>query len=39
MRKLVPLLFLEAVVLAALVPIFSMDPNHTVIAQTSFPDP
>src|SRR6201998_3490333 len=39
MRKLVPLLFLEAVVLAALVPIFSMDPNHTVIPHTPFPDP
>src|SRR5205823_13616730 len=39
MRKLIPLLFLEGIVLVALVPIFSMDPGRAVIAQTSFPDP
>lgn len=39
MRKLVPLLFLEAIVLVALVPIFSIEPGRTVIAQASFPDP
>lgn len=39
MRKLMPLLFLEAVVLIALIPIFSLDPSRTVIAQTAFPDP
>lgn len=39
MRKLVPLLFLEAIVLVALVPIFSLEPGSTVIAQTGFPDP
>lgn len=39
MRKLVPVLFLEAIFLVALVPIFSIDPGRTVIAQTSFPDP
>src|SRR6184192_1884847 len=39
MRKLIPLLFLEGIVLVALVPIFSMDPGRAVIAQSSFPDP
>ena len=39
MRKLMPLLFLEAIVLVALVPIFTLDPSRTVIAQTSFPNP
>src|SRR5215831_1644794 len=39
MRKLMPLLFLQAIVLVALGPIFSMDAARTVIAQTSFPDP
>lgn len=39
MRKLVPLLFIEAIVLVALVPIFSIEPGRTVIAQASFPDP
>src|SRR5215469_15569258 len=39
MRKLVPFLFLEAIVLVALVPIFFMHPSRTVNAQTSFPNP
>src|SRR5947208_3215617 len=39
MRKLIPLLFLEGIVLVALVPIFSMDPGRAVIAQSSYPDP
>src|SRR5919109_2879917 len=38
MRKLMPLLFFETIVLVALVPIFFLDPGR-VSAQTSFPDP
>src|SRR5207248_2524094 len=39
MRKLRRLLFVEAVVLFALILMFSVDLGRNVIAQTSFPDP
>ena len=39
MRKLVPLLMFEAVILLVLIPIFSMNLSRSVIAQSTFPDP
>lgn len=39
MRKLLPLLFFEVVILLVLIPIFSLDPGRSVSAQTSYPDP
>ncbi len=39
MRKLVPLLLFEVAILLILIPIFSMNPSRSVIAQSTFPDP
>jgi hypothetical protein len=38
-RKLLTLLFFEAVILLVLIPLFSMYTGRNAIAQTSFPDP
>lgn len=39
MRKLLPLLFIEGVLLLMLVSVFSLEIDRSVIAQTAYPDP
>ena len=39
MRKLLPLLFFEAVILLVLISLFSMDHGRSVSAQNTYPDP
>src|SRR5438132_1265331 len=39
MRKLLPVLFTEGVLLLILMSVFSLDTRRTVSAQTSYPDP
>ena len=39
MRKLLPLLFIEAVLLLILMSLFSLDTGRSARAETSYPDP
>jgi hypothetical protein len=39
MRRLLPLLFIEAVILLTLLSLFSLDTGRSARAQTSYPDP